>query len=52
MIDGQPADNVLLEINKNLKEVEDSKRRLEEIKNLFNKTDGIMNSSDFSKKEI
>ena len=32
MVGGQPADNVLLEINKNLKEMEESKKRLEEIK--------------------
>lgn len=52
VVGGQSADNVLLEINKNLKEMEDSKRRLEEIKNLFGKTNGIMDSGDFSKKDI
>jgi len=35
-----------------LKEVEDSKRRLEEINNLFSRTNGLVGSGDFSKKDI
>lgn len=52
MVGGKPVDNILLEINKNLKEMEDSKRRLEEIKSLFGRTNGVMDSGDFSKKDI
>jgi len=52
MVGGQPADNVLSEIHKNMKEMEDSKRRLDEIKNLFDKANGVMDSGDFTKKDI
>ena len=52
MVGGTPADNILSEMNKNMKQIEDSKKRLEEIKKLFDKTDNVMKSSDFDKKDI
>ena len=52
IVGGKPADNIFSDVNKNLKQIEDSKRRLEEIRNLLNKTNDITDSSDFSKKDI
>lgn len=51
-VGGTSADNILSEMNKNLKQMESTKERIDEIKNLFDKTNGVMDSGDFSKDEI
>jgi hypothetical protein len=48
VVGGKPADNILLEINKNLKEIEEGKKRFEEIKSLLDRTNSVMDNSDFS----
>ncbi len=51
-VNGRPADNVLLCINKDIKNLENSKNRLQEISDLFNKAEGALDSKDFSKQDI
>ena len=52
IVGGIPADKILSELNKNLKETEDTKKRIQELKKLFDKTKGVMSSGDFSEDEI
>lgn len=52
VVGGTPADNILSQLNKNLSQMEETKKRIEEIKILFDKTNGVMDSGDFSKDEI
>ena len=47
IVGGKPADNILSELNKNLKQMEDTKKRIQEIKILFDKAKSAMDS-DFS----
>ena len=51
-VNGRPADEILVSINKDIKNLEDSKKRYQEIKDLFNKADNALDSKDFTKKDI
>lgn len=51
-INGRPADETLLAIKKDIKNLEDSKKKYQEISDLFNKAEGALDSKDFSKQDI
>lgn len=51
-VNGRPADETLLAINKNIKNLEDSKKKYQEISDLFNKAESALDSKDFSKQDI
>ncbi len=51
-VNGRPADEALLAINKNIKNLEDSKKIYQEISDLFNKAEGGLDSKDFSKQDL
>lgn len=49
---GKPADQTLIEIKNNIKNLQDSKKTFEEIRNMFNQVEGALDSKDFSKQYI
>ncbi len=51
-IKGRPADDILLCIKKDIKNIEDSKMRYQEIIDLFNKADDAIDYKDFSKQDL
>jgi hypothetical protein len=51
-IGSKPAHSILSDINNRVKEMEDSKKRLDELKILFDRATKTIDSGDFSKKDI
>lgn len=51
-IDGRPADSILLEINKNLKDMENSNNAYKEFKNLLDKADNSLHDKSLSKEDL
>ena len=51
-VGSKPADSILSDINKRVKEMEDNKKRLDELNTLFDRANNTMNTGDFSKKDI
>ena len=52
ILNNKPADETLLSIKKEIKNLEDSKARFKEISDLLEKTEGAFDYNDFSKKDI
>jgi alanyl-tRNA synthetase len=50
LVGGKPADHLFLEIKQDMKDIEDIKKRLNELGNMFNNEN--LDSKDFSKKDI
>ena len=52
IVNGRPADDILSGINKDIKNLEESKKRYKEISDLFNKADAALDQKEFKKEEI
>jgi gas vesicle protein len=52
IVRGKSADTIFSEIKQNLDELESNKKRFEEVKKLFDITNNVVDSGDFSKEDI
>lgn len=52
IVNGRPADDILSGINKDIKNLESSKKRYNEISDLLSKANNSLDSSDFSKEDL